>query len=379
MDRIETRVETADLSPDGIARLEAAWRALEAVSDCSFFQSWTWIGCRIAERYGRPRLVSAHRGGATVGLALFNCAPLRLAPRAAWLHETGDPSHDRVFVEHNGPLVARDCAAEAEAAILKRALDEAGTLVMGGLTVAQQAAASRLGEVRVLARRPAPFVRLEAGLDAGAWRAGLGTSTRAQLARSDRRLSSRGTLSWERAADRAQALAWLEDLARIHRARWSSLGQAGAFGEARFHRFQAELVGRGFDRGEVSIARLMAGDAPVCLLLEFHWRAEVLAYQSGTDLELDPRASPGLVAHARSIADAIGRRDRRYDFLAGDARYKRSLADAERELVWLELSRRTSLRGLALRARRLAKWMAGAIAARKSMRRFLRSNTHTRN
>jgi len=64
----------------------------------------------------------------------------------------------------------------------------------------------------------------------------------------------------------------------------------------------------------------------------------VAAYQSGFDFGPDAdRLRPGLVCHLMAIQHYAGAGMRRYDFLGGEARYKRSLANAEIPLVWLDV------------------------------------------
>ena len=54
------------------AELGMRWRDLEARADCSFFQTWTWVGCLASERFTDPVLVEATEDGRTIALALFN-------------------------------------------------------------------------------------------------------------------------------------------------------------------------------------------------------------------------------------------------------------------------------------------------------------------
>ena len=69
-------------------------------------------------------------------------------------------------------------------------------------------------------------------------------------------------------------------------------------------------------------------------------RGRVYAYQSGFRYSQDNRLKPGLVSHLEAIE--LNRRlgHEAYDFLAGDARYKRSLSNKSNELLWLVLQRR---------------------------------------
>ena len=86
------------------------WRQFESRADASFFQGWSWIGCLAPERYDDPMLLEAQRDGRTVALGLFNRR--RGWPfDTLWLHETGLPQLDTVFIEHNGLLIDAACGA----------------------------------------------------------------------------------------------------------------------------------------------------------------------------------------------------------------------------------------------------------------------------
>jgi len=85
------------------------------------------------------------------------------------------------------------------------------------------------------------------------------------------------------------------------------------------------------------LSALEAGDAEKAAALFVHdgW---VAAYQSGFDFGPDAdRLRPGLICHLMAIQHYRRAGMRRYDFLGGEARYKRSLANAEIPLVWLDV------------------------------------------
>ena len=92
--------------------LGTEWRALEGRSGASFFQSWSWVGCMAPERYANPVLLRAGHQGRTVALGLFNRQRGWLLD-TLWLHETGDPHWDTVFIEHNGLLIDATVATDA--------------------------------------------------------------------------------------------------------------------------------------------------------------------------------------------------------------------------------------------------------------------------
>jgi CelD/BcsL family acetyltransferase involved in cellulose biosynthesis len=55
-----------------VAAVGERWRSLEALADCSFYQSRTWTGCLAEERFPDPVLLEARHNGETIALALFN-------------------------------------------------------------------------------------------------------------------------------------------------------------------------------------------------------------------------------------------------------------------------------------------------------------------
>jgi CelD/BcsL family acetyltransferase involved in cellulose biosynthesis len=58
-------------------------------------------------------------------------------------------------------------------------------------------------------------------------------------------------------------------------------------------------------------------------------------YQSGFAYDdRQAHAKPGLTCHARAIQGALNQAIASYDFLAGEDRYKRSLADSIHQQIW---------------------------------------------
>ena len=329
--------------------LAPVWRALEAIAAPSFFQSWTWVGCCAAERFTDPLLLSVERAGGIAGIALLNRAHGRL-----WLHESGDPALDAVYVEHNGVLLARDAAdllPGCLGALLAPACLIGRRVRLAGVDAAQLAAARQAGVVRVLREHAAPCVdltTLAAGPDG--YFARLSANTRQQLRRSDRAFAGSGTLAVARAATVEQAWDFLDALAALHQTTWTARGKPGAFADPAFRRFHRALLARAVPRGEAALLRISGAAGVIGYLYNFHLRGRVLAYQSGFDYAAAPRhGKPGLTCHHAAIEQARAEGMAVYDFLAGAARYKTSLATGATNLFWLEAAPRRSLAALRLR------------------------------
>jgi CelD/BcsL family acetyltransferase involved in cellulose biosynthesis len=202
----------------------------------------------------------------------------------------------------------------------------------------------------------APLVDLAAlragGLD---WIATLSANTRYQLRRSARFFESLGPLRLARAATLPEALLWLDALSGLHSESWRLRGQPGAFAADFSRRFHRSLVERAQPRGELDLLRLEAGGAAIAYLYNFRLGGRVYAYQSGLDhAQAGSHGKPGLTAHAMAIERALAEGQAAYDFLAGAARYKLSLANAAVPLCWAELVPRWSARGLVAQLRSLS-------------------------
>jgi CelD/BcsL family acetyltransferase involved in cellulose biosynthesis len=332
-----TRDLEARLEPVAdFAALGVRWREFEAAATGSFFQSWTWAGCLAAARFPHPWLLRVTADGRDVALGLFNRRRTWWGGTRLFLGESGDPAWDAVFIEENGLLLAGEAANDA--AVIAAGLAALGgrRVVLSGVDGRHLAAAARLGG-QIRATRTAPFVDLATARAAeGGFLAGRSANTRYQLRRSARSYATRGALSVRRAADVAEAEAFLDALAVLHQRSWVGRGKPGAFANPRFRRFHRELIARGHPRGEIDLLRVSAGETVFGYLYNFLWRGAVATYQSGFDFAAaGPHEKPGLTAHHLAIEHYAALGATRYDFLAGAARYKTSLADAERPMHWL--------------------------------------------
>jgi CelD/BcsL family acetyltransferase involved in cellulose biosynthesis len=322
---------------EDFAALAPVWADLEQRAAGSFFQSWAWTGCLADERFSEPWLLTARRGDTVVALALFNRGPRARLTRPILLGESGVPAFDSIFIEHNGLLLdpgeAGDLADRCWAAVAKR-FGKARWLISG--TPEQTSAAmpaDRMARVRV--QRPAPYLDLKPDIDL---LDGFSANTRQQLRRSLRAWEEIGPLQLEVAATRNEADTWLDALAGLHQSYWTGRGKPGAFAEPFFARFHHTLLRRAAPAQSIDLIRVSAGGRIVGYLYNLVHDGWVAAYQSGFDFGPDAdKLRPGLVCHLLAIQHYQRAGAHRYDFLGGEARYKRSLANAETSLLWLDV------------------------------------------
>ncbi|GKQ49677.1 hypothetical protein BRSPCE3_05310 [Bradyrhizobium sp. Ce-3] len=347
-----------------IAGLETSWKELEARAPRSFYLSWLWVGTWLKHlpRGAQPHVLVARMSGRTVGLAIVCRRTVwSFGPqgRARWLlHETGDARFDRLFIEYNGILVDQAVAAPVTAACLEalaHSLSVSDELVLSGVDLDFEAVASRAAgrsglvtEVREAdVARWVDFTKI--GQKSGDYRASLGRSTRQAVNRAIRLYAERGPLAFRVMETAADALAAFDMLAGFHQSRW---GSKGSFANPGFRPFHEDLIARGVPSGAVRMSRTLAGEQTIGVLYNFVHEGQVLNYQSGFLYEPDGRLKPGLVSHVLSIEDSRSRGERGYDFLAGFARHKSQLANAEHAMMWIVVGADTLERRIEARVRR---------------------------
>ncbi len=261
---------------------------------------------------------------------------------------------DEPWIERNGFFGGQPEQFSRHLALLLERLEQDpdwDELRLGGLVdehaqaALYQAARSHLA-CRLDIEQPSFSVDLEAvrTRHGGDYLAALSANTRQQLRRARRLVEqTQGPLVLEQAVSSTQAQAWFDLTGPLHRARWGGADDgpqaSGGFDNRRFVAFHRRVIELEFAAGRIQYLRLRAGDAVLAYLYNFVVGDRVHFYLSGVNYELDPKTKPGMLAHWLAIESNLAAGRRRYDFLAGDARYKRNLCTDSSRTLWLVLQR----------------------------------------
>lgn len=329
---------------EDFAELGLRWRDLEQRSAGSFFQSWTWMGCLVAQRFPDPILVEASEDGRVVALALFNRVQRWIGPALLYLGESGNAELDCPYIEQNGVLTEVGREEELTAQCLTR-LMSSYDVVLSGIGGPVLAAIHRIaGLVAIRRAQASPFVDLRRLRETGAdYLTERSANTRQQVRRSDRFYERSGPIMIQQADSVAAAHAMLDEMATLHQMTWTARGRPGCFARPFFRRFHREILASGVPTGEVMLLKVACGDTPIGILYSFIHRGRVSAYQSGlVYCEHEAQAKPGLTCHHGAIRLALKQGFEIYDFLAGEDRYKRSLADTSHQQIWAQIGCRSS-------------------------------------
>ena len=328
-----------------VPNLAVIWRELESRAAPSFFLSWTWIGTWLEVTQLEPAVVVARSSGRLVGLSLLNetrRGSLGLRWQMLSLNEAGRSEQDCIMIEDNGFLAETGMEARVTSSCLGylvSSMPDWRELRLSGVPKGILETARSLHiPVRIEAERPSYFVDIGPGsVDGGLTH--LSRNTRQQINRSARLYQVRGEVTLRRSATLDEGLARFSELEELHQRRWRAKGKPGAFAAPFFGQFHRALLTRGFAAGQVDVLRVAAASQTVGLLYTFFYGDGACAYQSGFEFESDPRLKPGLVSHHLAIESCREMGLRRYRLLAGDSRYKRSLATGSYELYWLSIRR----------------------------------------
>lgn len=142
-------------------------------------------------------------------------------------------------------------------------------------------------------------------------------------------------------------------LRHLHRQRWSEQGHDGAFASPRFADFHADLLRRLLADGRLDLRWIVLDGRPLVAAYAFRDGGTTYYYQTGRTLDVPRHIRLGIKIAADTIKSAIAHGSIEFDFLAGDAQYKRIFADQTRNLVDLRVARPT-LRETARRMLRAA-------------------------
>jgi CelD/BcsL family acetyltransferase involved in cellulose biosynthesis len=345
-------IEVVQSSAAQTPNLQAMWCDLQQRADASMFISWSWIGTWLASVPASidVQLLRAEQRGSLVGLALLVVAPVRgmRMPfgKVAHLHATGRAEFDGLAIEHNGLLLDRHHAPAAQAAMLNFLCDERRewrSVHLPGLNprhAIPAAAMPHAVKMEVHTRSCAQVLLEPVRARDGDYLGLLSTGRRAHIRRSMRACAEWGPLLLTQADDADSASGYFERLLHLHRARRASLGSTSAFDTPFAIEFHRKLIAHSLPRGEIQLVRVCAGEHEVGYLYSFVHRREVFFYQSGFDFgRVDHKFSPGLVTVALAIEHNARLGHRCFDFLAGDAQYKKTLATHNETLSWVELHR----------------------------------------
>ncbi len=336
MNIIEVMVQPLDPTDKHV---EADWHRLENQAKASFFTSWDWVGTLFATLpvTCSLTLLRLSKDSETVGLAFLG-RERALRHLLVWSERLHlNTPGESLIIEDNLLLAQPQFEPACWDAILRWFAHEqnlADELVLQGLRRPldlRETTRYRLWYDNVaLQSYHVDLSRLE---ETGRFADLLSKNARYQLRRSLRDYGGPGALQLMEAGTVEEALAWFDDMKKLHIDSWSRRGKTHAFSRPFFDAFHRNLIQRTFAVGRIQMLRVDAGGAPIGYLYNFRDGPRTYAYQSGFE-DMDRRLRPGAVSHVLAIEHNFRLGVGIYDFLAGTNRLKSSFATGHRDMHW---------------------------------------------
>jgi len=163
----------------------------------------------------------------------------------------------------------------------------------------------------------------------------LGYATRKTIRKN---LKTYGPLKTEWAESVEQAESIFADLVRLHQARWTAVGQPGAYASQRFLSFHRDLIRKLIPAEQIGLFRVSRGEeilGCVQLLIDGN---RVLCYQGGS-APYGGKLSPGVVIDFCCLEECSRRGFDAYDFMGGNSHHKQRLSTNSSRLIWATLRR----------------------------------------
>ncbi len=335
--------------------LEKDWLALQKKSDCSFFQSWSWIGAWLNTVVAdlSPSIIKVSYDNKLVGLAVFIdrniCRHKIFSSQALFLNEAPFDNRNMV-IEYNGVLSDKRHENKVKEAVQNYLLlqhPEIDEFYYGAvssdkeLEYAKENISKYLANVKCIEESTTWYVKLDKiGETVDEYLKSIGKNRRLQIKRSLRLYEQDSKVKIIEAGSLDQALDFFDRLKVMHTKRWNKYGKQGSFANLTWESFHREIINNCFNRGEVQLLRVHNQERDIGYLYNFIWRDRVYVLQTGFAEEIDKRLMPGYVSHVLAIVRNKNRGHKIYDLMHGTNLYKKLLCNSSDKLFWMVIQRK---------------------------------------
>ena len=346
--------ETID-ALQNLEKVEEIWRQMLTKTKGGVFLSWEWVSVWLSTlpKHSKIELIAGRLSGETV-IAFFigKKAVIRhklFCYRTASLNSTGDDYFDEISIECNGALVQPDLKVNIIDEICQATKEDWDELYLPGISGSsldemEHSFKQQRDNLNIIEERDTNsyYVDLKRIRDAGMdYLSLLSPNRRQQIRRSIREHEKQGDIRIHQAESRMEALKMLDNLAALHQKEWNRRGKPGAFSNQYFMAFHKTLIDRFFCSGMIQLVHIYNSTNTIGYLYNYVYDDHVLFYQCGFNYLDNNHARPGLISHYFTIMMNAKLDYGRYDFLAGNSRYKKSLATDHYRMVWFRLQRKS--------------------------------------
>lgn len=312
-------------------QLQKDWQGL-FVSECSSnsFLAWSWIGNWLAQQSLPVYQLRACKKDEIYGLALFTLNETTTGTIQLRLHKSGIEELDQVWIEYNDFLLRKENAESIRQDMLTHLVHQQ-EVPWDELYIDMTHQENQFTHSELLKRTTLISIGFQTDfrrLQGKALIESFSKNTQKQLLRSQKLLSKQGNINLIVESNEQQKLTCLQAIAHLHQIQWQHSQWGSGFNNDKFVEFHQKLI----TEPNSVVVKLMLDEQPLAYGYYLCCNDKVDFYLSAMKKSKDNRIKVGLVLHWLAMEHFFEQGARVYDFLAGDARYKRSLSNIEYEM-----------------------------------------------
>jgi len=345
VDKLKVNITEINLSE--LEKLKSQWAELELIANNSIFTSWHWISTWLAFTHYSAKLITVTLKHETIGLAFITenkQSKFGFNANQLWINRTGNTAQDQIWNEYNDILCCEGLEYAIRAAVLEhfdRKLSQVDELIIGvsDINIAQTPLPNNM--MQYTSWKTTSY-STDLKTEFSNWHQylqSISKNTRSQIKRSAKLYGGIDNFTVTRASSTAEALQYLHAVGQYHKLRWSD--QKSGFKNPLFIRFHESLITHKFESGCVDILKVQINNKVICYLYNLIYKDTVYFYLSGIEYSNDNRLKPGLLSHSLAIAHYAKRGYKKYDFMGGEGRYKKSLSNHRSSMIISNFRRRS--------------------------------------
>jgi hypothetical protein len=315
--------------------IELKWTELFANSNSNVFLDWSWIDGWLNSIPIIPIVVEATYQDKCVGLGLLCRKTHRvcfgqITVEQLWLHKCGDEKYDQIWIEHNDFLLHSQYEDETRVALanyIKNKIEPWNEFYLGmsSQTLVQKFE-TVLGKPRIVITSSDYEVDLKEIDSIENYLGQLSKNTRSQIVRSKKLLSKEGEIHLRLAQTEQDKKMFFTKLCKLHQKKWRPTTTGSGFDNPVFVDFHKHIILSDIDNRYSGIYSLEVNGNALSFIYLLKTNESWYFYLSGMEVHSDNKIKIGLLTHTLLIQLAINSGIKIYSFLAGDARYKKSMS-----------------------------------------------------
>jgi len=319
-----------------IGELSEGWRSLAVLAGNAFLTpEWYEVSRQRSAGKVRPVLACAHQNGRLVGILPMLTSPGRAAP----VRFAGTDLGDRF-----GPLLAGDAPPDVARGLYGAVLEAAAGKPMELTRVEAEKRWWAGAEAREFFVTAPAGVWPVADLGSQGWDGYLASRSRnlrSQIRRRLRAMKEAHEIEVWRSSSLADAEFGMEELFRLHGARWRERAERSSFDRPEAHAFHRDFARAAAKQGWLRLYLLQADGESVAAWYGWRLGGTVSYYQAGYDPNWASK-SVGSVLFGEAIRLAAEEGAERYDMLLGDEAFKLRYATRVIDAANVTVARRWS-------------------------------------